>query len=708
MKKSVYKDLFSASVRDILRVQDHVHVLDTPGLDVERLVKHVSCDDGSVLNLSRVDARSCMTEELVLVVPPMSKEECAEIIGVEVTHPQVQTLRWLVSLHPLIMSMFSVHGEGFLDFRENQSHQLVRHLIERMEAWLEPLSTELVEAASLLAFGPVQVRMSDMEGVLERGTFYMLTQAGLGVMDGLMFELHPLARHVLLERIDLNKKQIHINRICDLIFDVHKLERWPDSLLSDFDYSQFCRRQIPFLKSLLEGVEPQTCVKWPSVARDVFHAYALLGYTSNTEGVDSEEVDVHRRLVEEVSEGEPSHAALVMLESFLTNYGRHFEPEYTQMLLDKAFEWAGALDAAHVLVYLKVLKSKYLYKNGFFKESNDLMSHIFYHSGSPVARVMVSANLARLQTDYKKRLEVEEEALRISLEHRLIYGEFVARAEQVYRALKKGEGELAMVQLKLLDELVEREDVGLRTRVDLHLLHAMYWQSVPDLSETVRCYEEAEALLDELGLIFERGVVHFNLGRAYLKHESFDLAYKHFDFGHRYFVQANHLRDEYKAEAWKIYTLLRNSQHLDVQEHSYYDSATRVLEKLDVLPEEQRNTQVIQEIYGLLERALEDDKRRLKVASDGSFFRTLGGEEISLEHRRVLQDVLAALVQFDGVASVDDIIQQAWPDEKMTLTSGKNRVRVAISTLRKLGMKAAISYSNEQRGYTLDADVISR
>lgn len=70
--------------------------------------------------------------------------------------------------------------------------------------------------------------------------------------------------------------------------------------------------------------------------------------------------------------------------------------------------------------------------------------------------------------------------------------------------------------------------------------------------------------------------------------------------------------------------------------------------------------------------------------------------------RRILLELARAHVERGGEAlSLDEIIQAGWPGERLGLSSAANRVRVALATLRKLGLKDAIK--TVQGGYTLDA-----
>jgi predicted ATPase len=94
----------------------------------------------------------------------------------------------------------------------------------------------------------------------------------------------------------------------------------------------------------------------------------------------------------------------------------------------------------------------------------------------------------------------------------------------------------------------------------------------------------------------------------------------------------------------------------------------------------------------------------LVVGEAGRWFRMPGEKVVSLERRRPLAFLLDRLVtsrRQDALAALPwDVLQEAgWPGERIMAEAGAHRVRVAISTLRKLGLKDALETTPE--GYRL-------
>jgi predicted ATPase len=98
----------------------------------------------------------------------------------------------------------------------------------------------------------------------------------------------------------------------------------------------------------------------------------------------------------------------------------------------------------------------------------------------------------------------------------------------------------------------------------------------------------------------------------------------------------------------------------------------------------------------------------LVIPEDGAFFQLPAGERVSLARRGPLSALLVTLArqraeQPDVALGRETLIAAAWPGERMIKQAGINRLRVAIATLRRLGLRDAIVTRPE--GYLLDPGV---
>ena len=94
------------------------------------------------------------------------------------------------------------------------------------------------------------------------------------------------------------------------------------------------------------------------------------------------------------------------------------------------------------------------------------------------------------------------------------------------------------------------------------------------------------------------------------------------------------------------------------------------------------------------------------VARDGSWFQTPSTAQVDLRQRKRLHRLFAALVaHYDerprDALSLDMLIQKGWPQERMDSHSAINRLHVALTTLRNLGLRDLIL--RDDKGYRLDA-----
>lgn len=93
----------------------------------------------------------------------------------------------------------------------------------------------------------------------------------------------------------------------------------------------------------------------------------------------------------------------------------------------------------------------------------------------------------------------------------------------------------------------------------------------------------------------------------------------------------------------------------------------------------------------------------------GSWFQLAGQERCNIHHRATLCRVLECLItartsQAGEAVNPVDLFASGWPDENVSIESGMNRVYVAISTLRKLGLSGLIL--KREGGYLIDPDCI--
>lgn len=98
----------------------------------------------------------------------------------------------------------------------------------------------------------------------------------------------------------------------------------------------------------------------------------------------------------------------------------------------------------------------------------------------------------------------------------------------------------------------------------------------------------------------------------------------------------------------------------------------------------------------------------LVLGREGQWFQWEGQSSVDLRQRVVLSRLLHALATAHErkpgqLVSVAELIQRVWPDERLLKRPAKNRLYVAVSTLRKLGLGESLERG--PTGYRLNSEV---
>ena len=98
--------------------------------------------------------------------------------------------------------------------------------------------------------------------------------------------------------------------------------------------------------------------------------------------------------------------------------------------------------------------------------------------------------------------------------------------------------------------------------------------------------------------------------------------------------------------------------------------------------------------------------RATLIHPQGMWFRTADGETVHLGRRRAMRRILGHLASAppDAAYEWDELFEHGWPGERASPESARQRVYVALSSLRKLGLGDAIT--KDEDGYALAPDVV--
>jgi hypothetical protein len=95
---------------------------------------------------------------------------------------------------------------------------------------------------------------------------------------------------------------------------------------------------------------------------------------------------------------------------------------------------------------------------------------------------------------------------------------------------------------------------------------------------------------------------------------------------------------------------------------------------------------------------------RTTMDRGGAWFVLPDGRRCELSRRPSLQRILACILQAGGEpVDTSKLLEAGWPGERIQASAGQSRVYVAISTLRRLGLREAIEH--DERGYRISSSV---
>ena len=98
---------------------------------------------------------------------------------------------------------------------------------------------------------------------------------------------------------------------------------------------------------------------------------------------------------------------------------------------------------------------------------------------------------------------------------------------------------------------------------------------------------------------------------------------------------------------------------------------------------------------------------QLEVSPDGVWFRVGAGHRVDVAKREPLRRILAHLVARredapSRAVHAEELTAAGWPGERMVAAAASNRLRNAIATLRRMGLKNVLLTRSD--GYMLDPD----
>lgn len=339
-------------------------------------------------------------------------------------------------------------------------------------------------------------------------------------------------------------------------------------------------------------------------------------------------------------------------------------------------------------------------------------------SDDHVAKTYATACLAAVTSwvDQDKSRELFREVVRLAELSGDQHRRAVALACLGDIELGKGNPETALaLHEEALSDLVAWDD-----RRAAAISRAHIGMALQELGDLTRAEDIFRAAVDDLSMLHIKrcgGLVHAHLGVIAATHNRAEEAIAELQAAKALLVESG---DPSLIATFKLYR-----GHLDLMQHrvalEHGDAASALRHLAQAKERIERATESLPSGVSaqidefstakrLLETAVEltenpqDAPNQLVLEAQGHYFQLPEGGRIELTRRKTLRRVLAELVSAHHAAPgtpvpVLTIVEAGWPGEKHVGMSGHHRVRVAIWTLRRLGLGAHIETC--ENGYRL-------
>ncbi len=343
------------------------------------------------------------------------------------------------------------------------------------------------------------------------------------------------------------------------------------------------------------------------------------------------------------------------------------------------------------------------------EQARQLLAEVAEQDADPSSKGHAMLRLAILEPR-SDRAELIEAALRHFQREGDLYGEMIARTYRMQHERDEGRFELARREGATVIELNER--FGSSTvRAFGHLLLGRLLASAGEHDESHRHFRSSMDAYEELGNAHAGGLAAMQCGEVALEAGDLDAAHASFDEAARRLAPLAQPDLDLAVDAHR--GILAHAWFRRTGEAAYRQRAVEIVGAIEEeFPTDDalRAVPMLASVLRRLRLRLDDGDDEVRtvatVARDGTWIARGDGEVVSLANRKAPRLILAALAT-SAPCSIDDLAEAGWPDETLTYESGRNRVYVAISTLRKLGLEEALVFDEDEDGYVLDGVVIS-
>ena len=679
-----------------------VALVDTPGAAARELAARIP--GASVVDIADHGA---------LTLAPLDLEECLDLLGVVELPPDLSSFASIWSWAPEVLHAtrrsFELYGAHLLSARPDLLDAHLEALTPNVLAWFERRSASQQDALALLTVIGDTLPIALAIELIGAPALTDLIELGCARVRGEDFEPNAFITWSLKRHIPHSTLAQATHTLAAHIMPHRRA--WPEYWARGWSEApSFLQRYIS-ARSLLEHIQSHCAPEAMSdeALDDALWASSALGMVRSHQGKSA--ATNNAEAIIEHARSRPSANPDALAIALLLNARAYIK--------DNATSRADVLDEAATLAH----------------QNHELLTHIDYARGvlalqrrdhdaatrqlqrsraqthAPSIAILATIRLGRLTTPTDRAIALLDDAIDMATRHGLIYPELLARKERAQLERVSGRVELAHMQMRYIEQALTRHDLG---RAFATVFRTFYGRLLADMGEpllAVTCFEDALASCKGMDNWHAAGIAHIDLGFTYKAVEAFDLAHAHFEHANSMFARTGHHDLQWAAKTANHQMLIEKTEG-STEQPRHIQRATELLASIDALSKNTpalKNSTILTTSIARLRRTLlrYTEEARASVCRDGTFFITTTRERVDTATRRALRGILAALASADSPTDTEELIAAGWPGETITPESGQNRVRVAISTLRKLGLDDAIRFEkSEGSGYVLDAQII--
>lgn len=644
------------------------------------------------------------TKNIDVTVAPLTALECVEALGVHgesLDEDIIDRLRWAPEL---LTPLIPLPDWATRSFSAHRFEELFSSLDERLRSWWgqQPAASQL--ALVIAGFGPPELPLERGRALWSDRELDAMFAGGAAQATRDTLQLNPFARRVARSQRTSALLSTAIERLGELLFA--NASGWPDVFSSTRGEIIHLRSFAPFVSAMLDIPLDDLTER---AKHHIFLACSASLVISLHQGRDAMRLERVDELIASMRMTPSAKHVLAVTLLDRANMYREDDPRCDHCL-DEAHQLAIELGDDVLLEHARYKRAVQALGLLDRERGRQEMLDIITRDVTPALSVMARWWLIEIADDRDDLERTVREGLRASKQIEGPMPEIRMRTSAAKLARQQQQLELARHHLDRAVSLYAARPFS-PFKIVIDQERALTERGLGNTANAIELLEPYLIERGERGMQLWTGSLLIDLADMYREEGQFQRALESIEIVEERGIRLDYPPFERTARLDKARILLEWARAVR-PEGDHDDAARRELERAlepqrarehaELGLEESRFRRALAELQTMLSRP-----HRHRVARDGSWFTLPNGARVTLEGKPTCMRTLGVLANAPSHAlSPDALISQVWPDEQLTYSSGRNRLRVTLSTLRKLGMGDALQFNKQDQRYELSADLI--